>query len=61
VKFDASTRELVETLAAMTGSTRAGLIRKSVRVLAKVLSRVEDGYEVAFLKKGENPIIFELS
>lgn len=60
VKFDAATWKLVQTLATMTGSTRTGVVRKAVRLLARVASRVDDGYEVAFLKKGENPIILEL-
>jgi len=61
VGFDDSTWAQVENLAAKTGTTRAGFVRRAIRILALILKKLDEGYDVAFIKKGENPILFELS
>lgn len=61
VAFDEPTWVQVEDSAVKTGTTRAGLVRRAVRILAVIVKRLDDGYQVAFLKKGENPVILELA
>jgi hypothetical protein len=61
VAFDEPTWVQVEGLAVKTGTTRAGLVRRAVRILAIIVKRLDDGYQVGFLKKGENPVILELA
>jgi hypothetical protein len=60
VEFDGPTWTQVEEFASKIGTTRAGLVRRAVRIFAQIVRRHEEGYEVAFLKKGESPVLLEL-
>lgn len=59
VGFDDPTWAQVEDLAVKMGTTRGGLVRRAVRILAVIVCRLDDGYKVTFLKKGEDPVVLE--
>jgi hypothetical protein len=60
VEFDPPTWGQLEELAANLGTTRAGAVRRAVRTLSWIVSRLGDGWQLALLKDGQSPHLVQL-
>ncbi len=60
IKFDTPTWGQVEELSDKTGKGRKQAVRMAVRIVSYLFKRLDEGYSLALIKKGEPPRLIEL-
>ena len=59
VAFDPETASNLERMALAGGVSKQKAVRRAVRFTDYMMERVHEGYKIAFLKEGENPILVD--